>query len=170
MDKAKLRTRSWAMLLAALAAVWACSCCRRDPGAAPEVGDVAPAFQLPSIDGETKGISDYHGRAIMVNFWTIACPHCVREMPDLERLSREAQSAVVLTINIGSTVREVEAFLGERGFEALVDTEGEVARLYGVQGVPCAFAVSPEGVIVGKRLGAMSLEEMRRFLETAAGR
>ena len=37
--------------------------------AAPKVGEMAPDFALPSLDGETRRLPDFLGRRLVLYFW-----------------------------------------------------------------------------------------------------
>jgi thiol-disulfide isomerase/thioredoxin len=37
-------------------------------------GQMAPDFELESLDGKTVRLSDFHGKAVLLNFWATWCP------------------------------------------------------------------------------------------------
>ena len=43
----------------------------------------APDFELPTLDGSTKKLSDFRGKVVVLNFWTKSCRPCLEEMPAL---------------------------------------------------------------------------------------
>jgi thiol-disulfide isomerase/thioredoxin len=47
---------------------------------------VAPDFTLQSIDGKTLRLSDFRGKAVLLNFWATYCAPCRIEMPWLVEL------------------------------------------------------------------------------------
>lgn len=51
-----------AVLLASLALV-------SPVGARIQVGDTAPDFSLPDVNGEYHSLSDYEGQVVLINFW-----------------------------------------------------------------------------------------------------
>src|SRR5690625_7259127 len=50
-----------------------------------EVGDLAPDFELETLDGETVKLSDYKGEKVLLNFWATWCPPCRVEIPDIQK-------------------------------------------------------------------------------------
>ncbi|HLR42051.1 MAG TPA: TlpA disulfide reductase family protein, partial [Pseudogracilibacillus sp.] len=50
-----------------------------------EKGKMAPDFELETLDGEKKKLSDLRGERVMVNFWATWCPPCRAEIPDLQK-------------------------------------------------------------------------------------
>ena len=50
-------------------------------GGAKLLNQPAPDFALASLDGKTLKLSDYHGKAVLLNFWATWCEPCKIEMP-----------------------------------------------------------------------------------------
>ncbi len=47
-------------------------------------GDIAPNFQLETLEGETVELNDYRGQGVFLNFWGTYCPPCEEEMPYMD--------------------------------------------------------------------------------------
>ena len=84
--------------------------------AALRLGDAAPGFDLPDVDGERHALSDYDGKPFAVVFSCCHCPYVVA----WEDMARRSQ---------------------ERGFvfPFLYDETQEVARAYGAARTPEVF-------------------------------
>ena len=37
------------------------------------IGNLAPDFELPTLDGKTMKLSDFRGKAVLLNFWATWC-------------------------------------------------------------------------------------------------
>src|SRR5690554_3785757 len=75
--------------------------------------DPAAAFlakSYPDLQGEPVPLSSYAGRPLIVNFWATWCAPCVKEMPDLDELSRKYPDMDFVGIAI-DTQANVERFL-----------------------------------------------------------
>lgn len=80
--------------------------------AAPSA-DAAASFlanSFPDLQGVPVPLSRYAGRPLVVNFWATWCAPCIKEMPDLDELSRKHPDITFLGVAI-DTQPNVERFL-----------------------------------------------------------
>ena len=128
------------------------------------IGDVAPDFELQTLDGEQVKLSDYRGNPVMINFWATWCPPCRAEMPDMEKFHQDTD-VVILAVNLTDSearLVNVRNFVEdyELTFDVLLDTDVAVADLYAIQPIPTTYMVDPDGVISYRVFGAMNYELM----------
>ena len=55
-------------------------------------GEIAPNFQVYTMEGKKVTLSDYKGKPLFVNFWSWWCPPCIKEA---ELLMSMAQKVLV---------------------------------------------------------------------------
>ncbi|MGE0082284.1 MAG: TlpA family protein disulfide reductase [Thiohalomonadaceae bacterium] len=134
-------------------------------------GDAAPAFVLDTPQGRTVRLADLQGQVVAVRFWADWCPHCRNEMRALEPVYRRLhpQGLEILAVNVAQDREAVLRFIKPLGitYAALLDPDSEVARRYGVIGLPTTVFVDRAGKVRGKILGesdAASFEAMARAL------
>jgi peroxiredoxin len=112
----------------------------------------SPDFSLTNLHGEQVALKDVIGKKkVLLAFWTTWCPYCVQEIPDLNRFSAQNKNdTVVYGINIQESQTKVARFAERNsiGYPVLLDTDGKVAGLYGVRGIPALFAIDIKGKIV----------------------
>lgn len=113
---------------------------------------MAPDFALKDLNGKEVRLSDYKGKIVILNFWATWCGYCLQEMPDLDALDKELQSAgdaVILAIDAGEPEKTVRSYIEEEkiGLKVLLDTEEEVTGLYqkyDIRGYPTTFILNPD--------------------------
>ncbi len=141
--------------------------------AAPVIGQPAPDFALPDLEGNTVRLSDFRGKTVFVNFWATWCPPCRAELPEMERLYRKYRDrgVVILGVDIREASLVVQAFVQEGGFSwtFLLDGTGMVASRYRVAGIPASFFVDAQGIIRATHTGAMNFQTMESKLLVAMG-
>lgn len=139
------------------------------------IGMNAPDIPLiPLGSAETVRLSAYRGRTVFLNFWATWCPPCKAEIPELERFAEELEGgpgrAIVLAVNLTSTEKgsgAVEQFVESREmtFPVFLDPDGTAAAAYEIESIPTTYVISPEGIIIAKKTGVVSLPWMLRQLE-----
>lgn len=134
------------------------------------VGEEAPDFELPLLDGGTARLSDFRGRTVVVNFWTTWCKECGDELPDLQRVYQGRDDVTVLGVNMREAERVVRPFVQDHGatFPILMDQERKVARTYRVTGVPETWIVSSDGIARFHFIGPVTAQHIERALEQLA--
>lgn len=128
----------------------------------PAPGSPAPDFQLKDLQGESVKLSDLRGKTLVIHFWATWCPHCLTEMPLLQKLeaSLRSQGGQILAVNLGEPRRHVERYARDRGLSLpiLLDPRGRAAQAFGVVGLPTTIVVDPQGKIL-RSIDMGSLEE-----------
>jgi len=118
----------------------------------------APDFTLPDVEGRPVRLRDFRGKLVFVNFWATWCPPCRLEMPSMERLYQTFKPTdfALLAVSIdrqGAPV--VKPFMAELKltFPALLDSKTEVARQFGLRGLPTTYLIDREGRLIGAAVG-----------------
>jgi peroxiredoxin len=123
----------------------------------PRVRIDAPDFVLRDIEGRQKGLTDFKGKVILLNFWATWCPGCREEMPSLEKLWEKfrAKGVVVVAIAIDRSREEVKSFATDLGltFPILLDLEGVVRKDYEITALPMTYIIGKDGKISGRMYG-----------------
>lgn len=134
------------------------------------VGDTAPVFAFPRLDGKMVSLTDYKGKVVFLNIWATWCPPCREEMPFMEQLYQQlkGEDFEILAVSIdASGSKAVGPFMKEYGlsFPALLDPRGMIQNLYGTTGLPESFIIGKEGSIEKVVIGPMdwSTPETVRF-------
>jgi peroxiredoxin len=118
----------------------------------------APDFTLPDVEGRPVQLRELRGQVVFLNFWATWCPPCRLEMPSMERLyqSFKQTAFAMLAVSIDRQgVEAVQPFLAELRltFPALLDRQSEVARRYGLRGLPTTYLIDPQGRLIGAAVG-----------------
>jgi len=124
-----------------------------------EVGSPAPEFELEDSNGNTWKLSDLKGKVVFVNFWATWCATCKSEMPSKNMLFQKMQGRPfqMLGILFRDNPRNLSLYLERQPVSAptLIDDVGEVARIYGITGVPETFIIDKNGILRKKIVGPL---------------
>lgn len=152
-----------AAVLAALVVLFAIGL-TKDPTKVPSplIGQTAPAFALPLLDGGTLATADLQG-PVLVNFWASWCTPCLQEHPLLMDLARSG--VTIVGINYKNDPAEARQWLARHGnpFARIAqDVDGKAGLDWGVYGVPETFVVDAQRVIRHKHIGPLTREAYAR--------
>lgn len=138
-------------------------------------------FSIKDIEGNTYTqdmFADYE--LTMINVFTTWCTPCIREIPDLQKLSKNMSENGVAVVGIvldsidnsgktnDETVEQAKLLAEKTGAEYpfLIPDESFLnGRLYGINAVPETFFVDKNGNIVGETYsGSRSLDEWTEII------
>lgn len=122
------------------------------------IGNMAPDFQLKSLNGTSVKLSDMRGKPVLVNFWATWCGPCRSEMPYLQQINDTwtAKGLVMLEVDLGENSAIVHNFMTSLNLTlpVLLDSAQTVANTYSVSAIPTTYFIDKNGIIRGKNVGA----------------
>ncbi|MDU0458489.1 MAG: TlpA disulfide reductase family protein [Geobacteraceae bacterium] len=125
---------------------------------AVRTGAPAPDFTLADLQGGKSGLRSFHGKVVVLNFWSTTCAPCIKEIPSLNRLYNEMKGdgLVVLGIALDASekpVREAASSLNIR-YPLLIDASKEVYfDIYALFGQPVSLIIDRAGIVQDKIFG-----------------
>ena len=114
----------------------------------------APAFVLPDAAGKQFELKDTakRNKLVLVTFWATWCAPCRIELAHLEQLYKDkaGRGLEILAINEDSERGKVDEYLKERplSFPVLIDTDGAIAKTYGIEAFPTSALVDSNGRVL----------------------
>lgn len=121
------------------------------------IGSLSPDFTLIDLCGNKITLSQFRGKVVILNFWSIWCGPCLAEMPSLNKLYLEFKDKglVVLAIAEDPAEKPLREYINEKGiaFPVLIDKEKKVYFKYSLFGIPVSFLIDRKGIIVEKIIG-----------------
>ncbi|MAF09240.1 hypothetical protein CMK11_02215 [Candidatus Poribacteria bacterium] len=121
----------------------------------------APDFALVDLDGKTVSLSDFKGRAVILNFCALSADPCVRETPHFVELYEAHRDAglVVIGVSVGDTPDATRAFVAEHSVDYPILQGDEsavrgIAEAYGgVSIIPTTFLIDADHQIARRLVG-----------------
>ena len=136
-------------------------------------------FSMEDVNGETYTQEMFADHDLtMINVFTTWCSPCIREIPDLEKLSKEMEDQGVQVVGIvldvagnadEETIEKAKLLAEKTGaaYPFLIPDAGYLnGRLAGISAVPETFFADKEGNIVGETYsGSRSFEDWKGIVE-----
>lgn len=129
-----------------------------------QIGEEAPDFTLMAADGSEQSLSDYRGQYVILEWVNHGCPYVKKHYnsKNMTNMQKAMTAKGVAWLSISSskegsqgyhTPSEWQKVNEEKGGAAtavLLDSAGDVGRLYGARTTPHMYVINPEGVLIYK--------------------
>ncbi len=147
-----------------------------DKAASKMQGRSAPDFTLQSLEGKPVKLSDFRGKAVMLNFWATWCEPCKLEMPWFVEMQKQYGPQGLQIVGVAmddADPKEIAQFASDLhvDYPILVGKESErdaVGTAYGgVQFLPETFFITRDGRIIDKAFGLKGRAEIEASMKKA---
>ena len=137
-----------------------------------EVGEIAPDFTAPSINGDDVTLSEEvsNNNVTLLDFWAAWCRPCRVENPNLVRLYKayNKNGFDIIGVSLDRTKEQWEQAVEDDNLlwtqvSNLNFWNDPIARRYSIRAIPQSFLINKEGVVIGKNLRGNDLEESIKF-------
>jgi peroxiredoxin len=124
-----------------------------------KVGEPAPTFSLPGLDGKLVDLKSYQGKTVVLEWFNPDCPFVKYAYGDgpLKTMAKEQVAKGVVWLSINSGAKGKQGHGVERNKKAkeeyqmastiLLDEEGIVGKAYGARTTPHMYIVDKNGVL-----------------------
>ncbi len=146
-----------------------------------QIGKKALDFSQLNINSKSKGYNtllgpqNFRGKVVIVNFWSIWCEPCIRELPEFQKIKEKYPEVIILAVEADEepmwkelSIRNLTfPILSSRGIAATTftyiypytdkitvkkntksnDMGLQVERFYGSNTLPLTFLIDKEGII-----------------------
>lgn len=125
------------------------------------MGNLAPDFDLQTLDGKNLKLSDLRGKAVLLNFWATYCGPCKIEMPWFVELQKEygPQGFEIVGVAMDdASTEDIAKFAKDMGVNyPIVLGKESVADSYGgVSVLPTTYFVGRDGKLIDREFGLQS--------------
>jgi thiol-disulfide isomerase/thioredoxin len=147
-----------------------------------ETPALAPDLAFKAADGRDLKLSDFRGRAVLLNLWATWCAPCRHEMPALDKLQETlgGPNFEVVAVNIDTRHPErADNWLKEAGIRHMASYADRSATIFQVLkisgrafGMPTTLLIDANGCELGHIAGPAewASEDAARLIRTALGR
>ncbi len=132
----------------------------------------APDFALESLDGKSTKLSDFRGKAVLLNFWATWCEPCKIEMPWFVEMQNQYGPQGLQIIGVAmddSSKDDIAKFAKGMGvnYPVLIGKESVAEAYGGVPALPESFLIGRDGKIVDRIIGLKGKPEIEDSVKKA---
>ena len=113
----------------------------------------APELSLQDLEGNELSLADFRGKFVVLNFWATWCEPCIREWPELAKLTERLggrEDIVVLAVSVDENREDIAPFIERMniqntGVKVLWDPSQQANLAFGTSKLPDTYFVDQEG-------------------------
>jgi thiol-disulfide isomerase/thioredoxin len=137
-------------------------------GCTEEDGNSGENFSFVTLDGQTKHLSDFYGKVVVLDCMAVNCQPCMYQIFELKKISENysKNDVIILSIDVWVSSGEtasmlqdmLEAFKSQANMTldwtfGLDDAQGSIQNTYAPQGVPSLYIFNKKGNIYYSHVG-----------------
>ena len=125
---------------------------------------------------EKKSLVDFQGNWLLVNFWSVGCPPCFEEIPDLAKAHTLLDKPPLTVIGVAMSYDRPDSVLETTKrinipYPVSFDLDRKIEKAFGeITVIPSSFLLGPTGLPVKKYTGKVTFrqieQDLRQFSKT----
>ena len=131
------------------------------------IGKPAPDIDLKNPEGKNIKLSSLKGKVVLLDFWASWCGPCRMEMPNVVAAYKKYKDKgfTVYSVSLDKDATAWKNAIGTLGMtwenhvSDLKWWQSEVVPRYGIQGIPAAYLLDRNGIIIAANLRGEALDQ-----------
>jgi peroxiredoxin/protocatechuate 3,4-dioxygenase beta subunit len=129
--------------------------------------DLAPPFNVKTLDGKTVTLQDYRGKVVLLAFWATWCAPCIVELPTLKAIHAdlaEDDRFEMISLSLDGSIDPVRRLVHQYQLDWVQVHLGnwsqtELPSQYSVSYLPAVFIIGPDGKIISQKVDESQIRE-----------
>lgn len=115
-----------------------------------------PGVALYTLGGQPANLRQFAGKVVLVNMWASWCPPCLAELPGLQRLYQQVDTAKVafVCISLDANPNRAQALLRRQGYSLPVFfPAAPLPAPFASSSIPYTVILAPDGQVAARHAG-----------------
>jgi peroxiredoxin len=127
-----------------------------------KVGEAAPDFTAGDSNGQTRKLSDYKGKYVVLEWHNQGCPYTRKhyESGNMQKLQKDWTSKGIVWLTVISSAPGKQGYvtaseendyvkrMNASPTAVLLDPKGDLGRMYGAKTTPHMYIIDPQGRLI----------------------
>jgi thiol-disulfide isomerase/thioredoxin len=113
--------------------------------------EVAPEFEISTLQGQRVSLKQLGGRVVVMDFWATWCEPCRDALPDLKELTKKypADKLVLISVSVDQDDSVWRKFVGKEKMDwtQYRDADKKIRTAFGIHAFPTYLVIDRDGVI-----------------------
>jgi peroxiredoxin len=120
-----------------------------------QLGKPSPEWETKDFDGKPRGLKDYRGKVVVLDFWYRHCGWCIRAMPQVARLADDfkGEPVAVLGMNIDRSEEDARFVIEKMGLRYPMLKARGLHENYHMHGYPTMIILDGKGTVRDVHVG-----------------
>ncbi|OGX84412.1 TlpA family protein disulfide reductase [Hymenobacter coccineus] len=133
-----------------------------------------PDAPLYTLDGRPTNLRRFAGKVVVLNLWATWCPPCRAEMPALQHLYSQVDTARVafVMVSLDENPTRARRVVEQAGYTFPVFfPAAPLPKVFNTKSIPTTFILGPDGTVAIRHEGMADYDtaEFRAYLQQLAG-
>jgi len=135
-----------------------------------KTGTSIPNFTLTLLNGKSIQMDELRGKTVFLNFFTLSCPACMKELPLIEKelwpKYKDNKDIVILIVGREESLQKLKAFRDKKEFTFPMasDIDRKVYSLFAGKYVPRNVVIDKSGKLVVSEVG-FTIEKSKELFQ-----
>lgn len=128
-------------------------------------------FTVYDKNGKEVKLSDFKGKGVVINVWSVTCIYCIEEMPYFEDAYKNYSDVefLMITPTYGKEANKevTREYISDNKytFNVYYDDNDEMYNKYKITGFPTTIFIDKEGNVSKIKVGAITESQLKSYIE-----
>lgn len=133
-----------------------------------EEREIAPNFSFTDINGNTRKLSDFRGKVVLIDFMATWCPPCKIQVQILHELWPQYKDKNVVFLSVSVDPRDkidmLKKYAIQNNVDWIIGVSSDAGIKYKIQYIPTLIIVDRNGRIAFKSIGVTQASKLIEVL------